>query len=220
MSTDQPLVIEVFADVGCPFAHLGLLAVLDQCRQRDRHDVVLRVRSWPLELVNGKPLDAGFIAEEIDEIRPQVAPDRFARFSAQAFPGSTLAAMELSAAAYAIDDRTGQAVALAVRDALFEQGRDVGDPEVLASIAAEHGVSWPPEPDGSPSPARWTAQQVRDDWDEGVRRGVVGSPHFFTPDGGYFCPALDVSRDGDGHLRVTADRDVFASFVDGLLGPG
>lgn len=215
MTGDQPLVIEVFADVGCPFAHLGLLAVVDQCRQRGRHDVVLRVRSWPLELVNGKPLDAGFIAEEVDEIRPQVAPDRFARFTAGSFPGSTLPAMELSAAAYAVDDRTGQAVALAVRDALFEQGRNVGDPGVLASIAAEHGVAWPPDPGRSPSPA----QQVRDDWDEGVRRGVVGSPHFFTSDGGYFCPALDVSRDADGHLRVTADRDVFTSFVDGLLGP-
>jgi predicted DsbA family dithiol-disulfide isomerase len=213
VSDGGPLTLEVFADVGCPFAHLGLLAVVEQCHQRNR-EVVLRVRSWPLELVNGKPLDAHFIAEEVDEIRPQVAPDQFRGFTAGAFPDSTLPAMELSAAAYAVDDRTGQAVALAVRDALFEQGRNVGDPEVLASIAADHNVPWPAH-DLPVSPA----QQVRDDWAEGVRRGVVGSPHFFSADGGYFCPALDVSRDSDGHLRVSADRDVLTGFVDGLLGP-
>ena len=215
MSSDTGVTIEVFADVGCPFAHLGLLAVVEQCRQRNRPDVVLRVRAWPLELVNGKPLDAHFIAEEVDEIRPQVAPDQFRNFTADAFPSSTLPAMELTAAAYAVSDRIGQEVALAVRHALFEQGANVGDPDVLAGIATTHDVVWPPDPDQLPSPAG----VVRDDWAEGVARGVVGSPHFFTPDGGYFCPALDVSRDSDGHLRVTADRDVFTSFIDTVVGP-
>lgn len=212
MTDQHPLTLEVFADVGCPFAHLGLLAVVEQCRQRNR-DVVLRVRSWPLELVNGKPLDAHFIAEEVDEIRPQVAPDQFRNFTAGAFPDSTLPAMELTAAAYAVDDRTGQTVALAVRDALFEQGHNVGDPDVLARIAADHNVPWPAR-DLAVSPT----QQVHDDWAEGVRRGVVGSPHFFSADDGYFCPALNVGRDSTGHLRVSADRDVLTGFIDGLIG--
>lgn len=213
MTTSKDLVIEVFADVGCPFAHLGLLAVVEQCHRRGRHDVVLRVRAWPLELVNAKPMDARFIAEEIDEIRPQVAPDQFRNFTAAAFPDSTLPAMELSAAAYNLDDYTGQAVALAVRHALFEQGTNVGDAHVLAGIAREHNVPWPASDEGVS-----TAQQIRIDWAEGVRRGVVGSPHFFSPDGGYFCPALDVSRDDTGHLRVSADRDMLTSFLDDVLG--
>ena len=212
MSDHGALTLEVFADVGCPFAHLGLLAVVEQCNQRQR-EVVLRVRSWPLELVNGTPLDAHFIAEEVDEIRPQVAPDKFRNFTAEAFPDSTLPAMELTAAAYAVDDHTGQAVALAVRHALFEQGLNVGDPDVLAGIAADHNVSWPAH-DLPVSPA----QQVRNDWAEGVRRGVVGSPHFFSSDGGYFCPALNVSRDSAGHLQVSADRDVLTGFINELIG--
>jgi len=211
---DTPLIIEVFADVGCPFAHLGLLAIVEECARR-HSDVTLRVRSWPLELVNGRPLDAVFIAEEVDEIRPQIPPGRFRNFSSEAFPGSTMAAMELSVAAYDIDDRTGQAVALALRDALFEQGINVGEPEALAKVAADHGVPWPPDAAAATS----LHQRVRDDWAEGVGRGVVGSPHFFTSDGGFFCPALDISRDQHGHLNVATD-DMFTSFVDGLLGPG
>jgi predicted DsbA family dithiol-disulfide isomerase len=206
-----PLVIEVFADVGCPFAHLGLLAIVEACTQRQRDDVVLKVRSWPLELVNGRPLDAAFIAEEVDEIRPQVAPNRFRSFTADAFPGSTMAAMELSAAAYEVSDDTGQAVALAVRDALFEQGTNVGDPDVLAAIADRHGVPW------SAGDAT-SSRRVEADWAEGRQRGVVGSPHFFTSDGGYFCPALDVSRDEHGHLMVAADANKLAVFIDDLLG--
>jgi len=236
MSDHGALTLEVFADVGCPFAHLGLLAVVEQCNQRQR-EVVLRVRSWPLELVNGKPLDAHFIAEEVDEIRPQVAPDKFRNFTAEAFPDSTLPAMELTAAAYAVDDHTGQAVALAVRHALFEQGLNVGDPDVLAGIAADHNVSWPAHTPAGSSPQTGSssgagpssgaapstqgvspAQQVRNDWAEGVRRGVVGSPHFFSSDGGYFCPALNVSRDSAGHLQVSADRDVLTGFINELIG--
>lgn len=209
----DPLVIEVFADVGCPFAHLGLVAIVDQCRTRNRLDVVLRVRSWPLELVNGKPLDAGFISEEVDEIRPQVAVGRFAGFSAEAFPDSTMDAMELTAAAYEVGDHTGQAVALAVRDVLFEKGRNVGDPEVLAAIAADHGVTWP-----DPVVTSGSYPRVRQDWEEGVDRGVVGSPHFFTSGGGYFCPALDVGRDDQGHLRVATDHERFTAFLDEVLG--
>jgi hypothetical protein len=53
---------------------------------------------------------------------------------------------------------------------------------------------------------------------DGVARGVVGSPHFFTPEGGFFCPALDVSRDESGHLRLSADAEGFDRFVAGCFG--
>ena len=42
----------------------------------------------------------------------------------------------------------------------------------------------------------------------------IGSPHFFTPAGGFFCPSLDVSRDATGRLRVAADPDRFDRFVE------
>jgi hypothetical protein len=50
-------IIEVFADAGCPFTHVGLRRLVEHRDHAGRDDVVLRVRAWPLELVNGHPLD-------------------------------------------------------------------------------------------------------------------------------------------------------------------
>jgi hypothetical protein len=41
-------------------------------------------------------------------------------------------------------------------------------------------------------------------WEEGQRRGVIGSPHFFVGSSGYFCPALDITRVG-GKLQIRPD---------------
>jgi hypothetical protein len=51
------------------------------------------------------------------------------------------------------------------------------------------------------------------DPDAGQERGVIGSPHFFTPDGSFFCPALDVRRDDDGRLRIAVDDVAFDAFL-------
>jgi predicted DsbA family dithiol-disulfide isomerase len=201
-------VIEVFADVGCPFTHVGLRRFVERRDELGRDDVRLRVRSWPLEIVNGQPLDPGFILEEIDEIRDQAAPDLFLGFRVESFPATSLPAMELTAMAYETGVASGERVSLEVRDLLFEQGVDVSAPDVIADVARAHGLA---VPDGD--------QRVRHDHAEGVTRGVIGSPHFFTPAGDFFCPSLDVGRDAAGHLRVTADPVGFAQFLDSCLGP-
>lgn len=199
--------IEVFADVGCPFTHVGLRRFVER-RDADPTlaDVRLRVRSWPLEIVNGEPLDPQFIADEVDEIREQVAGDLFRAFDPDAFPATSLPAMALAAAGYRVDVATGEAVSLELRDLLFEQGRDIADPAVLAEVAGRHGVAF--DVDDPP------VELVEADHAEGEGRGVQGSPHFFTPAGAFFCPSLDISRDADGHLRITADPVGFEQFLD------
>lgn len=201
-------IIEVFADIGCPFTHVGLRRFVERRAELDRPDVVLRVRSWPLEIVNGVPLDPDFIAEEVDEIREQAAADLFAGFQRDAFPATTVPAMELAAVAYRVSDELGEQVSLELRDLVFEHGVDVGDPATLAGVAEQHQLELPSD-----------AHQVERDHAEGVRRGVIGSPHFFTPGGDFFCPSLDVARDASGHLRVTADPAGFAAFLDDCLRP-
>ncbi len=215
---DRRTVIEVFADVGCPFTHVGLRRLVAARAERGRDDVVLRVRAWPLELVNGTPLDPAFIAEEVDDLRRQLVPDLFVGFQAEHFPATSLPAFVLVADAYAVDLATGEAVSLAVRDALFEEGRDVADPRVLASIAEAHGVptaadrSAADRHDDRPGAAAGHPGPLAD-LAEGRQRGVVGSPHFFLPGGdGFFCPALDIAR-VDGHLRITADPAGFDAFL-------
>ncbi|MDZ7733634.1 MAG: DsbA family protein [Acidimicrobiia bacterium] len=202
--------IEVFADIGCPFTHLGLHRFVQKRREAGRDDVRLWVRAWPLEIVNGTPLDPPFIAEEVADLRDQVAPDLFAGFDEHAFPASTLPAMALAAYAYEAGADVGERISLELRDLLFEQGVDVGELAVLHELAQRHDLDV--TDDHLLDDAR-----VRTDHAEGERRGVLGSPHFFTPDGGFFCPALDVERDDRGHLRIHADPEAFEAFVGGCL---
>jgi len=202
-SSTSGTVIEVFADIGCPFTHVGLRRLVERRREAGRLDVALRVRAWPLEIVNGEPLDPHFIAEEVDDIRAQVAPSLFEGFRESAFPTSSLPALALVEAGYRSSLAVGEQLSLELRDLLFEHGEAVGSPEVLARLADEHGLVVGDE----------DVAAVRAAHAEGVRRGVIGSPHFFTRAGGFFCPALDVHRDDDGHLRIVPDPEAFDAFV-------
>ncbi len=198
-------VIEVFADVCCPFTHVGLRAVVQRRDQLGRHDVVLRVRAWPLELVNGAQLDPVTTAEHVDELRSQVAPGLFAGYDPSHLPRTSLPALAVAAAAYRQGDRVGEAVSLALRDALFEQGRDISCPDVLGAVAAAHGLgAVGPEDD----------QRVRDEWCEGRVRGVKGSPHFFCGGFDAFCPTLEISRDSEGHVHLRRDLEALDVFLE------
>lgn len=202
--------VEVFADVLCPFTHVGLHTLIDRRAERGLDAPHLLIRAWPLELVNGQPLDPGHIAAEIVALRESVRPDLFSGFSEEVFPTTSMTAFALTAAA----DRTGdpvliEAVGMALRDALFEQGLDIGDPAVVAAVADRFGLT--------PLSVEATEAAVRADWEEGKRRGVVGSPHFFTPDGGnWFCPGLAISRDEAGAF-VIAWKESSAAFINSVF---
>lgn len=202
--------VEVFADVLCPFTHVGLHTLIDRRAERGLAEPRLRIRAWPLELINGKPLDAHHIGAEIVALRASVRPDLFAGFSVESFPNTSMAAFALTAAA----DRTGdpaliEEVGMAVRNAVFEDGIDIGVPENIAPIAARFGLE--------PLDADATSAAVRADWGEGKARGVIGSPHFFTGDsGGWFCPGLDISRDDRGDF-VVAWKQGTEAFVDSVF---
>ena len=201
-------IIEVFADVVCPFTHVGLRRLVERRQELGREDVVLRVRSWPLELVNGAPVKVRLIAEEVEALRAQVAPDLFRGFDAGHFPSSSLPAMALSAAAYEKSLKAGETVALALRQALFEEGRDIGDPEILGEIAAAASIDGPN--------SRYD-DEAHADWEEGKRRGVIGSPHFFIGDQSWFCPTLDISH-VDGRLSVRTNDESLQTFLAACFG--
>lgn len=207
--------VEVFADVLCPFTHVGLHTLIDRRGDRGLAEPRLRIRAWPLEIINGAALDAGHVGAEISALRASVRPDLFGGFGADRFPKTSMAAFALSAAA----DRTGdpaviEDVGIALRDALFEQGVDIGRPEEVAAIAARFGLT-PLDPDE-------TGAAVRADWAEGRERGVIGSPHFFTgrddaAGGSWFCPGLDISRDDLGNFVVRWKQGTEA-FMDSVFG--
>jgi len=203
--------VEVFADVLCPFTHAGLHTLIDRRTALGHTEPRLRIRAWPLELINGKPLDPHHIGVEVAALRAQVRPDLFTGFAADTFPRTSMPAFALAAAA----DRSGdpalaEEVGMALRDAVFEQGLDIGQPEVVAPIADRFGLE--------PLDADATSDTVRADWEEGRSRGVLGSPHFFTDDGeSRFCPVLDISRDDVGNF-VIAWKQGTEAFADSILG--
>lgn len=200
--------IEVYADVGCPFTHVGLRRFVARRAELGRDDVRLIVRSWPLEVVNRAPMQPAFIAEEIDEIRRQLGEDVFVGFREDCFPSTSMPAMALAAAAYQVGADVGERVSLELRDMLFEQGVDIADHVNLLDLADKHGVAVDLDDQG----------RVLEDHAAGTKRGVIGSPHFFTPVSDHFCPALEVSRDESGDLRVKADPVGFDRFVAECLG--
>ena len=164
---------------------------------------MLHVRAWPLELVNGAPPGADVVAEEVEALRAQVAPDLFVGFDAGVWPTTSIPALALAADAYLRGASAGEQVSLALRNVLFEQGRNISDPAVLAEIAAEHDV---------PILGDAARAAVVADWHEGRARGVEGSPHFFIRDTGFFCPTLEITHVGD-HLEVTLDPSRFEDFL-------
>lgn len=193
--------VVVYADIVCPFAYVGLTRLIERRHELGRDDVRFQVRSWPLELVNGAPVDGRFIGEEIEEIKPQVATDLFTGFDAAAFPASSLPGLALTNAAYDINDSTGEAIAMELRRLVFEKGIDVAAPTVLAAVAARNGVT-----------DLGNVDAVLAEYDEGRARHVVGSPHFFVDELSMFCPTLDIKR-VDGALRVNLDTEAFSKLV-------
>jgi len=197
--------VEVFADIVCPFTHVGLRRLSEQ---RHAYDVSLslRVRAWPLEWINGAPLAPDLLTHEIDALRAQVAPDLFAGFEPTRFPLTSIPAFGLAAAAYNLDDITGAAVSLALRDALFELGQDISDSDILWEIGRRFDIE-PLDPVSA-------ASAVRVDWERGKARAVQGSPHFFVGDQDWFCPSLHISRHGerfDIQIADTTMRDFYTA---------
>lgn len=192
--------IEVFADVTCPFAYVGLARVVAR-RDAVRSDQLLHVRSWPLELVNGEALTGPGIVGKVAELRREVAPDLFRGFDPDHFPSSSLPALALAIAGYRTSASTGELVSMTLRRAVFEDGCDVANADVLDAIGRACGVTAPADRDA-----------VLDDWAEGRRRGVEGSPHFFVGGRGFFCPALRITHPGGG-VHVTENPALLAEFA-------
>ena len=195
--------IDVFADVSCPYTHVQLRQLSTVRAEGTHGEVRVRVRAWPLELVNGDGPDRHAVGLSAAALRAQVDAALFAGFDAARLPDTFLPALDLEKAAYAHDLRLGELVSIELRDELFVHGRDVSDPAVLGEIAARHGI-------GDASAHR---DEVLADWAEGQRRGVTGSPHFFCADRDEFSPGLAVEKHL-GEVTVTPTLDRLRRFLD------
>ncbi len=198
--------LEVFADITCPFTHAGLRKVVSELAEVGG-GVEVVVRAWPLEWVNGVPLEAGPVRAKITALHDQLGTGDFEGFREEAWPTTTIPALNLAAAAFDIDASTGLAVSLALREAVFEEGKDVSDSAVLAEIANQFGLA---------PPSAEACSRVTADYEDGQRRGVRGSPDFWLGDEEFFCPALTLGHDDDG-LTAEFDTEGLGRFMEQVL---
>lgn len=199
--------IEVFADIWCPFAYVGLVQ-LQAIRDELAPSLPIVVRAWPLELVNGTPLDPRTVAEEVADLRAQVVPELFAGLDPDHFPTTTIPALGLVAAAAQHGPSLGETVGMALRRWLFEEGRDVSDPAVLAEAAQAVSIAVPS--------AAQSRAAVDESYALGRARGVKGSPHFFVGSSESFCPTLRIARSG-AHLQIGMQRERLRSWLSSCL---
>jgi predicted DsbA family dithiol-disulfide isomerase len=200
--------LEVFADVACPFAHAELARFHSFRAAHGLVEPVLRVRAWPLELVNGRAFAGPSLVPEIDALRSEVAAGQFEGFDPDGFPATSLPAMAAETAAYRAGTEVGERFSLAIRSALFDHGEDVSNPDVLGRLRDQHGVETPTGAD---------AVTLHADFTDGRQRGVRGSPHFFTRDGVFYCPSMRIAHDGSAY-DVSLDAAGFERFTTAVFG--
>ncbi|KAA0233392.1 MAG: hypothetical protein JJLCMIEE_02842 [Acidimicrobiales bacterium] len=198
--------VVVFADIVCPFTHVGLTRLFSERELRGARDIEIEVRAWPLEIVNSEMLSPTAVAPKIGALRRSVAPDLFTGFDPEVWPSTSLPALELTSLAYAKDVSTGEKVAMALRRLLFEDGFDVSDEGVLAKVAAEHGIARPSYP-----------SRALGEYEDGRQRGVKGSPHFFCDGYEEFCPTLSIEKTAEGY-DIAYDQERLDEFMDAVFG--
>jgi predicted DsbA family dithiol-disulfide isomerase len=190
--------IEVYAEVSCPFTYVGLHRFVQERSARGLAGPRLRVRAWPLELANGAPLTSATVAPAVQALRSSVAPHLFAGFDPGRFPATTLPVLAAESAAHRAGADAGERFSFAVRRLLFDEGTDVSDPDVIAQLLEASGVD----------PETVDPRSVRADFDAGRAVGVVGSPYFVVDGRGWFCPALDIHHEPGAFDVALADEKV------------
>lgn len=117
-------------------ATVRLHAIVPEYRGRVR----LRLRPFPLELIDGESAPRDILQQEWWLAATQEPAAAFAPFPGDDWPTTTLPAFEGAWSAARQGDEALTAFDLRVRRAFFAEGRNIGRREVVAAIAAEAGL--------------------------------------------------------------------------------
>jgi predicted DsbA family dithiol-disulfide isomerase len=146
---EAPIEIDFVADLACPWCYLGLVR-LDRARPM-RPDRPVRVRWRPFFLNPGMPQDGMDRAAYLRRKFGGDARDVYRRiedagradgvtFAFERMPRTPNTLLAHRLILFAEEQGQADAVIRALFRALFEGGRDVGRPDVLAAIAGEAGL--------------------------------------------------------------------------------
>ncbi|MDN5858397.1 MAG: DsbA family protein [Pseudonocardia sp.] len=177
-----PRTIQVWSDLLCPFAYVGLIR-LRRARTRLGLEVEVEHRSFPLELFNGPHPRRGTDTEAVG-LGP-IEPDaRFRVWTApdDVYPHTVLLAAEAVYAAAEQGRAAAEEFDLALRAAFWSHSRSIAHRQVILDVAGEAGL------DATALAAALDTGRHRGDLmaDFAVAQSdaVPGSPAFRLPDGG------------------------------------
>lgn len=216
MTTDAGTIV-VFADIGCPWAHVAVLR-LHHARERLglEGSLCFDMRAFPLEIFNEQPTPALVLAAEIP-VTGALAPEAgWSQWTASpyAYPVTTLPAMEAVYAAkeqgLGVSDRLDRRL----RVALFKESRCISIEHEILQVAKEvEGLDIARLKDALRD-GRSRAQMF-EDVKVAASDEVQGSPHVFLPDGRDFHnPGIEMHWEGKAFPVVDADD---ASIYDDLV---
>jgi len=192
--------IQVWSDLLCPFAYVGLLR-LRRTRERLGLDGVVRLehRTFPLELFNGPHPRRGTDTEAVG--LGQIEPEAEFRVWAAAddlYPHTVLLAAEAVHAANAQRLEAGEALDLALRQAFWTRSQSISHRQVILEVAGEL-------PEGTIDLTALTTAldsgrhraDVMRDFAASQTDAVAGSPTFRLEDGSaVHNPGIQVHWDG------------------------
>jgi predicted DsbA family dithiol-disulfide isomerase len=185
------MVIDIFQDTVCPWCRIGKKNLMDALAKWTGKDVEIRYRSFQLDPttpLEGKPFKEnmeskfGDNSERMQGMLQQVTGAGAAAgvnfdFSRVERSPNTLKSHQLIV--LAPEDKK-QAVVDAIYQAYFEDGRDIGNVEVLLEIAKEAGIA--AEGLEERLRAKEGLEQVEDDLEFARQVGITGVPFFIIND--------------------------------------
>ncbi|MFB6156308.1 MAG: DsbA family protein [Haloferacaceae archaeon] len=183
----MPDAITVYSDYVCPFCYLGRES-LD--RYRETRDGALRIDWRPFDLRSEKRRPDGTIDESVDDGKDDEYYEQ-ARQNVRRLAEKYGVEMDLEIATD-VDSLPAQVVSYHLREthdyetwlafdeavfaALWADGADIGDPDLLVELAADAGVTADEVRSGLDDDA--LRDEVRAQFAEAQRRGIRGVPTF------------------------------------------
>ncbi|HEX6129051.1 MAG TPA: DsbA family protein [Candidatus Limnocylindria bacterium] len=215
----EPGSVQVWSDIGCPWAHVAVWRLWDARRRLGLEDRVrFDHRVFPLELFNSEPTPRNELEPEIpicSSLAPRAGWQAW-RGPDWTYPVTMLPPMEAVQAAKEQGLTASEALDRGLRRAFWGESRCVSLRHVILEVASEtDGLDLAALADALDSGRARRA--IFEQWDVAKTDAVQGSPHLFAPDGtNAQNPGLEMewSQDADGVWLPTILRDDPSAYED------
>lgn len=208
----EPGTIQIWSDIGCPWAHVAVARLLRYRRQMGLEaSVRIDHRPFPLELFNDRPTPFRTLAAEIPVLHSLEPEAGWQVWDAPPWqwPVTTLPALEAVQAAKYQSLEASELLDVALRRALFAESRCVSMRSVILDVASKcDGVD--EEAIAAALDAGTARRTVIAAWRQAADLGIEGSPHAIAPGGrGMHNPGVAMHLAGGFPVIESDDPSVY-----------